>query len=250
MKRRKFLLAAGIAGSLGATRGWASAPARPLGVKVWFDEASASYPGVGERVAGFLRSALEHAGREVVIEFPPSTVTFDADRWTVMRRAWPGTVLSSLAGAGPVDPARDVNLLVTDDAVDGAWAGYAMAHVAAIGGARHLAAMPPADRTPKVVEPTVPAATTQLLLHECGHALGLAHRHGTLATDGETAIASPMVGTYPWADESVRRRQFDFDRGACGQPYPAVGSKQRRLALRYGDCAGRHLARYRGGLLP
>lgn len=250
MKRRKFLLAAGIAGSLGATRGWAASPDRPLAVKVWFDEAAAAYPSVGERVGGYVRRALVDAGREATVEHARSTLAFDGDRWTVMRRAWPRMVLSSLVGAGPVDPARDVNLLVTDDAVDGEWAGYASTNVAALGGARHLAAMPPVERTPGVVEPTLPAATAQLLLHECGHALGLAHRHGSLTTDGGTAIASPMVGAYPWATEAVRRRQFGFERSACGQPYPAVDSKRRRLGLRYGDCAGRQLARYRGGLLP
>lgn len=250
MKRRKFLFAAGIAGSLSMTRGWARPSGRALDVKVWFHDEAAGYPDIGDRVSGFVRRAFESAGRDVTVAFGRSPVALDGDRWTLMRQLWPRLVLSGVVGAGPVDPARDVNLLVTDHAVNGDWAGYATSNIAAVGGARHLAAMPPAEQSPAVVDHTVPAVVCQLLLHECGHALGLEHRHGTLAVQGDTAIASPMVGTYPWADDSVRRRQFASERSACGDPYPAVGSEQRRLALRYGDCARRELERYSSGLLP
>jgi hypothetical protein len=99
--------------------------------------------------------------------------------------------------------------------------------------------MPPAAETQTVVPYSVPAVATQLLLHECGHALGIGHDHGSAVRRDGAVVASPMVASYLWKSESVREKQLD-DGNACGASYPdADAAVDRRLRLTYADCASR-----------
>lgn len=94
-----------------------------------------------------------------------------------MSRTWPHMVLRGAIRGGIVDGLADVNLLVTDGDPSVEPAGYGMRSIAAITGARYLAAMSQVDSTPYDVDYSPPAAIAQLLLHDCGHAVGLEHRH-------------------------------------------------------------------------
>jgi len=230
--------------SLGVAAG-ASGPQRPLEVRLWVTDAASAYPDVLPRAGAYLRTALHAAGFEVDVSYGERPQSFAAsdDRY-VRRVGWPERVLEGVAGLGSVHPARDVNLLLTDGSVFGATAGYGMRRIAAVAGARYLADMAPADRTPAVVPDTVPAAVVQLLLHECGHALGLHHADGSVNVTGHDAVVSPMLGGYAWADAAVRRRAIGGDTNACGAAIPTLTTQRRWLSLRYSGCATAALQRH------
>jgi hypothetical protein len=238
VNRRAFLGGAGVALSLGVAGRRAASPPDPVVVRVWFSESAATHDALADRVQGYLGAALRTALDAVEIEFAPSTVALPHEGGKAsLGFDWPVTVAEGLVGMADIDPVGDVNLLVTDGDPRRQPAGYARPRVAAVTGGAYIARMSPAAETPPVVPYSVPAAATQLLLHECGHALGATHGHGTARREGDALVASPMVGSYLWASERVRERHLD-DESACGGAYPdADDAPERRLGLRYTDCA-------------
>jgi len=251
VNRRQFLAATGIVGSLGLVRTSRGGGKRALSVLVWCSERAASYDGVESRVAGYLDRALGAVRDDVEVVAGGRPIPLEAEGGaTLMEVRWPGMVLSGGAGHGPVDRTGDLNVLITDGDPRGWPAGYGMRGIAAVGGARLLSAMPPADDTPPVVPYSAPAAIAQLVLHECGHALGLEHAHGRVAYDGDAVVVSPMIGGYAWADDERRRRYLPDDGNVCGGPILPAGDRRRLLGLEYGPCARATLERYRPGVLP
>lgn len=251
MKRRQFLAATGLVGSLGLVGAGRGGGERPLRVVVWLSERAAERDGVRPRATGYLEAALGRARDDVEVSVGDRTIPLASEGGArLMEVEWPKTVLAGAAGRGPARPVGDVNLLVTDGDPAGRPAGYGMRGIAAVGGARLLAAMAPPERSPPVVPYSAPAAITQLLLHECGHALGLAHEHGALTGEGDAVVASPMIGGYPWAEEGLRRRHLPEDANACGEALAPVANRRRLVGLEYGPCAAGAIRRYRPGVLP
>jgi hypothetical protein len=242
VNRRAFLGGAGVALSLGVAGRRAASPPDPVVVRIWFSESAATHDALEDRVEGYLGSALDSALDAVDLEFADSPVDLVHEGGTeTLGVDWPATVVEGLAGIGDIDPVGGVNLLVTDGDPRRQPAGYARPRIAAATGGAYIARMPPADETPPVVPYSVPAATTQVLLHEVGHALGATHAHGTARREGDALVASPMVGSYLWAPEHVREEHLD-EEGACGGRFPVDSTApERRLSLRYADCAARAL---------
>lgn len=236
----------GAVGGLGAAGYTTRSRERRVDVRVWLSERAATYDGVEERARGYLRRALDPAADDLAVSVAGTVDTSTEDAYHLLTGGeWP----LSLARR-PGDVADDVNLLVTDGDMSETPTGAGVQHVAAVGGARHLAQMPPADDAPDVMAHTTPAYVTQVLLHEVGHALGLRHDHGAIAPVDDGVIVTPMVSAYAWLPPEVRERHFDYDRSACGRPYVHVGSSRYDLALDYSACARSALADYRGGVLP
>lgn len=251
VKRRTFLGSLGLVGSIGVEAAARSKRATPLRVVVWFSERATRYDGLRTRITGYLERALAPTNVGVRVSFGDRPIPLDEEQGAdLMAVEWPRRVLTGTLGLGSIGVTGDVTLLITDGDPSSRPAGYGMSAVAAMTGARLLAKMPPPDETPTVVPPTGPAVITQLLLHECGHALGLGHRHGTVTVSGDEVIASPMVGAYAWAHEDVRRRQLGRGTNVCGRPYPVPGSRNRRLRLEYGPCSFGVIRGYRDGPLP
>lgn len=246
MKRRSVLFGAGAVLSLGLAGRRARPPPDKLRIKVWLTDGAAAHPACRERAAEYIRQALAPTDHDIELSYGESTLQFEASDRRVEREAWPRRVLEGVAGAGAIAPVRDVNLLVTDGTVTGSTVGYAYDHVAAVPGARFLAEVAPAEETPSVVDYSVPAAVTQLLVHEVGHALGLAHSHGSVTVDDSTITASPMVSGYAWAPDEVRTGQLGTLE--CGGRGSKVQHRQRRLSMQFSACAERALRSYRGGL--
>ena len=240
MNRRAFLGGVSAALGLGVAGRRATSRPDPVVVRVWFTDAAASHDALAERVEGYLGAALEAVLDAVSVEVASSTVALAHEGGKASLGVdWPVTVAEGLVGLAEVDPVGDVNLLVTDGDPRRQPAGYARPRVAAATGGAYIARMGPAAETPPVVPYSLPAAATQLLLHEVGHALGATHDHGSAWREGDALAASPMVGSYLWAPERVRERHLPDD-GGCGAPYPIDdGGTERRLALRYADCAAR-----------
>lgn len=216
----------------------------PLEICLWVTERADAYPAVNESATDVLSHSLEAVGLDVELTVGREPVSLpDEDDERSRRVTWPRMVIEGASGVGPIGPIADVNLLVTDGDVTGRTAGYALPRIAAIGGARHLVALPPADRAGPVVEYSVPAVIGQLLLHECGHALGLDHDHGTVIREDDSVTVSPMVAGYAWAPAPVRRRRLEGDANACGLPRARVADRRRQLSLRFSDCATRAIRR-------
>jgi hypothetical protein len=238
--RRSFLKGCAHVGTVGtlAKRRWSSDGS--LDVRVWLSERAAERGDAGRRAVEYLELAFG-AVRDDVTVSRGGTVTVRREHgYEVMQRGeWPGAVATGLAGDHGVDPVDDVNLLVTDGAMDTAPTGTGGAHVAAVGGAQALAAMPPADSTAPVVPYSTPARVTQVLLHECGHALGLSHDHGTVERRDDAVVATPMLSSYAWTGSR--------DRGGCGDgSEPAEAAAERRLSFLFSDCAAAEIAAYNG----
>ena len=251
MNRRQFLAATGLVGSLGLAGSGRGSEQRSLSAVVWFSERAARHDGVESRATGYLGAALGAVRDDVDVHVGDRPISLETEGGAgLMQVGWPKMVLSGVAGQGPIDRTGDLNLLITDGDPGGWPAGYGMRGIAAVGGARLLAAMPPPEETPPVVPYSAPAVIAQLVLHECGHALGLEHAHGSVTHDGAAAVVSPMVGGYAWADEDVRRRHLPDDGNACGEPIGSVVNRRRLLGLEYGPCATGALERYRPGVLP
>lgn len=246
MKRRQVLFSAATALSLGFSDRLSERRDRCLSIRIWSTEGAASYPGCRRIAETYLRSALGPVGHELEITFGEHPLQFsEADR-EVERVAWPARVMAGHAGLAAVDPVRDVNLLLTDGQVAGDTAGYAYDHIATVPGARYLAEMQAPESAAPVADYTAPAAVTQLLLHEVGHALGLDHRHGSVNSDESAVTVSPMISGYAWSSERIRRHQVDGR--SCGADGLPTGTNKRRLSMRYSRCAEARLRSYRGGL--
>lgn len=215
-------------------------PGPDFDVAVWFSEAAADHADLEDRVVGLLEPALAEPapGATVGVRSRPVPLEEEQGR-RLVTETWPRLVVAGFLGRGPVRPVGAVNVLVTDGDPSSDPAGYGMWRVAAVTGARYLARLPPTIRETAVSDYSTSAAVAQLLLHECGHALGLAHDHGEVTVEGDAVTASPMVGSYAWADEDVARRQVGSGQNACGDALSSGNERQRRLALRYSDCARR-----------
>lgn len=250
MGRRRFLLSLGTAGAFGLA-GYDRRPAeRTLDVRVWVTEAAATHDALWPRVRGYLGRALRAAHDSVEVGFG-GRVAVDEDHGyrVVASGEWPGRVAAGTVGLGDVAAVDDVNLLITDGSIARTPSAAGALNFAAVGGARHVARMPPVEDCPAVVDVGRPALATQVLLHDVGHALGLGHEDGHVGT-GDRPVVSPMVSGYAWADAETRERHLDFERQSCGDPVRTVAADRARLALRYSACAAERIATYRGGPLP
>lgn len=243
MRRREFLSSVGSLGLLGVSDLPHRAADDTLTARVWLTDAAASYDGLRDRIEEFFRAAFGPSFHRVDLSFGTPVAASTEDAYELMTSLeWPLTLLKGRVGLGPHQPVADVNLLVTDGDVTTSYTGLGTHSVAAVSGARHVAAMSPRAETPDEVPFSLPAMRTQVLLHEAGHALGLRHDHGSLDVRGDDAVASPMVSTYPWASAEVRDGQFAFDERACGESYPDVSGKRCRLSFEFSACARRALA--------
>lgn len=245
MKRRHVLFSAATVLSIGLSDRVCVPRDRRLSIRIWLTEEAAAYPGCRPIVETYLRGALDRVGPGSEITFGEPLQQFSEPDRKVERVAWPRRVMAGLVGLEAVDPAKDVNLLITDGAAAGDTAGYAYNHIATVPGARYLAEMP-ASESMAVVDYSTPAAVTQLLLHEVGHALGLDHRHGSVTSDETAVTASPMISGYAWTPERIRRHRFD-GRSCNGGDLP-TSTKARRLSMQYSRCAAAGIRSYRGGL--
>ncbi|MWG33642.1 M12 family metallo-peptidase [Halomarina oriensis] len=244
MRRRHVLLGLGAAGTVGVA-GVASTLVGTIKLRWWATERAALYPGLRERVESYVERAFESLRISVDVSFG-GTVSFRTENAyrLVVDGTWPRRLLTGTSGRR-FDAVDGVNLLVTDGSMRNAPTGAGIPYVAAVGGAAEIVRAPPAEATDVVVPDRFSLRTIQVLLHECGHALGLRHDHGTIRTEEGAAIVSPMVSGYPWAPAAVRRAQFDYEESRCGDPYPPVRGKKPRLLLRFDECARTELARFR-----
>ncbi|MFB6150637.1 MAG: peptidase M10A and M12B matrixin and adamalysin [Haloarculaceae archaeon] len=233
----------GAALSVGFLGDAIAAPDGQILVRVWASDRAAERDGLEPRVRGYLHAALDPVVEVVGVQFSERTVSLPAETGReVLSQRWPRIVAEGAAGLRELDPIAGVNLLVTDGDPRTRPAGFARPQVAATTGAKQLAAMPPADEAPAVVRYSVRAAATQLLLHECGHALGLSHDHGSANAANDAVVASPMVSSYLWKSEKRRTAALDGPTNACGEGYPPPDAEgERFLRMRYADCARRAL---------
>ncbi|MFC6939684.1 peptidase M10A and M12B matrixin and adamalysin [Salinirubellus sp. GCM10025818] len=240
MNRRRFLaLGVGTVGGLGLTHTGERALDGRIDAKVWLSEAAASYDGIRPRLVGYVRRALDGVRGEVSVSIGGTVDVGTEDGYRVTASGeWP-----SKFATGAVTPADDVNVLVTDGDMHTSPTGVGLPHIASVGGARHVARMSLPSETPDVVDFSKPALVTQIVIHECGHALGLRHNDGTVVEREDHVVVTPMVSSYIWAEESVRDRQFDYETSACGEPYPRVRRRDARLDLTFSPCARHRLRR-------
>ena len=248
LNRRSFMLSAGALGSLGLTGRRVTAPEDRLHVKVWFSPGAARHEGLWARLSGHLERAFDGAHEDVALEFGGVVDTSSERAYDlVVGGEWPATLAAGAVG-GPAEPCDDVNLLVTDASMDAFPTGAGVPHVAAVGGAAAMADLPPVGDLPSVVERSREAYALQVLLHECGHALGLEHNHGSMRADDGALVVSPMVSGYPWETEEVREDQFDYEKSACGCSYVRPEGRAPRLMLTFDECEREEIGSYRGGV--
>lgn len=246
VNRRAFLGTVGSTVSLGTLAYTTRGASDTLEIRVWLSEQATTYDGVAERIREYLTAtlSLEYWTLAVSTGGTVSVSSEDAARLT-SRGEWPMAVATGALGGRELEPASDVNLLVTDGSMETAPTGYGVPHVASVGGARHIAALESfetvVDDGPRSIAPnTMPAHTMHVLLHEIGHALGLGHKHGTAFVDGDTVVATPMLSSYAWDPA------YDHDRSHCGTTIPDTNGRHRALSFSFSSCARRELASYDG----
>lgn len=209
-------------------------------VTVWASERAASHEHLPERATGYVAAAVEAVLDDVTVTYGGSVAVSTERAYELLARGeWPRALAEKVAGGD--DDVGGLNLLVTDGRMTVAPTGMGVPTLAAVGGARHIARMPPASETPPICPFSYPAFVTQVLVHECGHALGLNHDHGVVEEAGDAVRISPMVSGYAWASAEVRDRHFEADGCVCGGTYPDVGDRERLLMLRFSACARRQL---------
>lgn len=243
MNRRTFLKRAVHAGTIATLAKRSASTDGTLDVRIWLSERAAGYEGAGVRAAEYVELAFG-AVRDDVSVTRGGTVPVQREHGhaVVVSGEWPRTLLSGLAGPDGVDPADDVNVLVTDGPMDAAPTGMGGAHVAAVGGARHLAAMPAAEPSTSVVPYSMPALATQVLLHECGHALGLSHDDGRVDRRDDAVVATPMLSSYAWTGGC----DGSDDGGDCLAGARPPDDADRYLSVLFSDRAAAAVAAYDG----
>ena len=222
-------------------------------IRFWLSPNAASY---GDRIPTAVSAYLEHAFSPVYDEVELSfggivdVPTEDGYDVFVGEDGWAERVTAGFLGAGDVRSVDGVNLLVTDGAMSSAPTGAALRGAATVGGARYLLGLPNVGKLPTVTPFSYPLWVMQVVIHECGHALGLAHDHGAIEIESDRVIVTPMVSSYAWADEELRARQFDYEYSACGDRYRSVGDRRRYLSLGFSSCATARLRCWNAGVLP
>ncbi|MFC3958231.1 hypothetical protein [Halovivax cerinus] len=213
-----------------------------VSLRYWMTERAAAYDGLEwrlrsllHRCLGFDHWVLELSGGGIV------DVGTENAADAVTDGSWPRALLSGVVRANEIDPAWDVNLLVTDGPLETSPSGYGTAHVAAVPGAGRLAALesvPTPERLEPVTESTFAA---QLVLHEVGHALGLDHTDGRRYDRENRSIVTPMLSLYGWhRPELLDAACRPTDAGAVDD------GLIRRLDFSYSACARRALRAYDG----
>lgn len=216
----------------------------PIKIRVWFSEQAAEYSDLRDRIETYLGAAFAGLDEPVEISFGGAVAVSTENGYEVTASGeWPSKLLESLGG-GTGLPVRGVNLLVTDGSMEETPTGMGFPHVASVGGARHIAAMPPGETDEPVFPFTDRSHSTQVLVHECGHALGLQHDHGRIVDREHAVVVTPMVSAYAWASE--HSQAFTAEANACGPSYPNVAGKRGYLDVGFSECA---LTRIREGLI-
>ncbi|MFP8957236.1 peptidase M10A and M12B matrixin and adamalysin [Natrialbaceae archaeon A-CW3] len=245
MKRRRFL--AGL-GAVGGGYWYARRqPRESIEIRYWLSERGADYE-VHDRITEYVGTALSTVYDTVDLSFGGVvSVQTEHGYGVTTSGEWPRQVLHGYQGANGLEPVTDVNVLVTDGSMKHAPTGIGVYNLASVGGARYLERTPPRAGVPDVVPYESSMQAMQVLLHEIGHVLGLAHEHGSIETVDGGTVASPMVSTYAWVDE---RGQFSADRCACGGLYPERRDGNYYLSFDFSPCARQKLQTYRGRFRP
>ena len=246
-------MAGGSLGALGLVASSRRQAAESISVRVWLSEQAATYSMVTDRIEAYLGAALDLEFWTVDIAFSGVQSVSTEDGAAVSSGGeWP-TIVGRKRIAG--DAVGDVNLLVTDGQMQTTPTGFGLPHVASVGGARYIHTLPPREKQESLVPLTTPNRVIQVLIHEVGHALGLAHDHGVVFESDGALVASPMISTYAWDPDS------DIDRSRCGdhypdgdgtgaEPEPEVGAgASRKLLLSYSACAEQTLRGYQGSVV-
>lgn len=221
-------------------------PRRSVEIRYWVSPKGSQYD-IHDPIVEYVTRALSPAFDRIEISFGGIVPVRTEDGYLVTRSGeWARHVLGSSTLPGGIETVEDVNLLVTDGSMRNAPTGVAVHNFASVGGARLLERTPERDAIGTVVPYTPGLLSMQVLLHEIGHLLGLAHDHGAIeAVDGGTS-ASPMVSGYAWMDETD---QFAGDVCACGGLFPEDRGGTRYLSFAFSDCSLAELRNYRGGLV-
>lgn len=245
MKRRRLLARCGAAGCLPALWFIQRPPRRSIEIRYWLSQRGAAYD-VHERIPEYVTTALFPIFETVNVSFGGVVDVQTEHGYDVTASGeWPRLVAEGHLRSTAVDPVRDVNLLLTDGSMRHAPTGVAAYHLASVGGARHLEGVPPRERVDDVVPYERALLVMQILIHEIGHVLGLAHDHGSIERIDGAIVASPMVSSYAWMDDTD---QFDGVECACGTVYPDTSEGDRYLSFVFSDCAMEKLRAYRGGI--
>ncbi|MFD1512689.1 hypothetical protein [Halomarina rubra] len=249
LTRRAFLLSAGALGSAGVTGTALSGPEAEVNVKIWFTEQASDHV-AWNRLRDHVQRAFDPTGKLVAVEFGGTVETSSENAYELVTGGeWPKKLAQGTVG-GEAKPADDVNLLVTARSMYEFPTGAGIPHVASVGGAEALANLPPVEDCPDVVGWSDPAYALQVLLHECGHALGLDHEDGYMEPAGDELVVSPMVSGYPWESDEVKEQQFDTQQGTCGCEFVDPEGRDPRLMLTFSECERERIREYDGGYAP